>query len=110
MKILTICEGGNVRSVGLARILKTNLRRHNAIAIGAGWALSIENNREPGTYLCHWAELIVIMSEHFRSGVPIPKGCESKVKICEVGPDVYGNPSHPELIKLCEAWVTKEGL
>lgn len=110
MKILTICEGGNVRSVGLARLLKNNHRRHNVVAIGAGWALAIENGREPGTWLCRWADLIVIMSEHFRAGVPIPTDCLQKVKICEVGPDVYGNPSHPDLIAKCEAWIKQEGL
>lgn len=110
MNILTICEGGNVRSVGLARLLKNNPRRHNVVAIGAGWALDVNNGRQPGFMLSDWAQMIVIMSEHFLSGVPIMPHNAHKVKICEVGRDVYGNPSHPDLIAKCEAWISKEGL
>lgn len=104
MKILTICEGGNVRSVCLARILKTEYYQ-NAVAVGANHALSEANGREPGTMLCRWADLIVIMSEHFRAGVPIPEDCKHKVRICEVGHDVYGTPMHPELYAKCKAWI-----
>lgn len=107
MKILTICEGGNVRSVGFARILKVYLN-HNAIALG-GPAFRADYNREPGTMLSRWADQIIFMAEYIQKGIPIPEDCKHKVRVCEVGKDVYGDPFHPDLHDKCMSWVRAEG-
>ena len=108
MKILTVCEGGNVRSVGLAQRLKAH--DHNAVAVGTMYAFASYNDRQPGTMLAEWADLVVVMSAEMLPNCGIEKNYHHKLKICEVGKDVYGNPFHHDLQKLCGEWMEKEGL
>ncbi len=56
-KILTICDGGTVRSVCLARLLKDGQvdgRQHDAVAASGLW-----NSKGTLAMLCRWANLIV---------------------------------------------------
>lgn len=102
MKILTVCFGGNVRSVGMARFLKTQ-RGHDAIAMG--WAY---NSTETKAMLFAWADLIIVMTE--RMLVQVPPPLHDKTRVCDVGDDRYHNHMHPDLQAQCKAWVEKEGL
>lgn len=95
-KILCVCWGGCSRSVGLSNTLKYG-HGHDTLAVG------IEGNSpETLKMLCQWAEVIVVMSAHMIDD--IPKEFESKVRLCEVGKDVYFNPNK-ELYGLCADWV-----
>lgn len=104
MKIVCVCAAGNVRSVGLARVLKGDVGgRHDAVAIGHQTA-----GEELKSLLFNWADRIVVMTEGIRSHVPAEHA--HKLLVCEVGPDVYGDPRNPELRKQCKAFVAKAGL
>lgn len=90
-KIVCVCAGGNVRSVGTARILKYGFNQ-NAVAV------SYEKNMpEPFGMLAKWADFITIAQPYMIT--TIPKEFHEKVRVIDVGPDVYGNPDHPELQK-----------
>ncbi len=54
MKVLCICEGGNVRSVAMAQYLKEN--GHEAIAIGEKYTTD-----ETFDMLSNWADKIMFM-------------------------------------------------
>jgi predicted protein tyrosine phosphatase len=88
-RFLCICEGGNVRSVALAFVLKNF---HNRDALACGWRFT-----ELATLkmLCKWAEAIVLMQREFIDKVP--KKYHKDLLIVDVGPDRYGTPFHPEL-------------
>lgn len=110
MKILTVCEGGTVRSVGLARYLKKVCDPgHDALA--ASWR---RNTRDTMIMLCEWAELIIIVEPQDRVQLPVRYRADGaaadKVKVCDVGRDRYLNPFHRDLQQLCAAFVKKEGL
>lgn len=108
MKILTVCEGGNVRSVGMAWTLKN--QGHNAVAVGSMYAFASHNDRQPGFMLCQWADVIIPMADYILKGTPIPQDCVHKVKVCDVGQDTYGNPFHPNLQEQISAWLKESGL
>lgn len=89
MKILTMCQGGNVRSVALAARLK-GLHGHDAVA--CSWEF---NTPETIKMLCQWAEMIVVMEAVFVKYIPVEFG--KKIHYCDVGPDRWGSAFHPEL-------------
>ena len=104
MKILCVCEGGNVRSVGMAFALK---HIYGQDALACGWRF---NSLETFKMLCDWADRIVVMQEVFVAKVPSDV-LRSKVRVVDVGPDCFGNPLHPDL-QACvqhaaEAWMKK---
>lgn len=78
MKILTVCHGGNSRSVAMAYMLK--VQGHDALACGVG-----PNSEETKRVLYNWADLIVLMSAEFLPW--IPKEFMKKTVVVEVGPD-----------------------
>ena len=104
MNILCICEGGNSRSVGLAQVLKTE-HYHNAIAVGTMYAFNANNGREPGTMLSRWADRIVFMADYIMESARecIPEDCRHKIRLCEVGKDVYSRPYDQSLVDQCRA-------
>mgnify|MGYP001580488216 CR=1 FL=1 len=92
-RFLTVCEGGNCRSVALARVLKISFGQP---AISLGWRYaSLEMWRMLGA----WAEYIVLMEESFLSKVP--DEFSSKYRVLDVGPDIYGIPTHAVLYGMC---------
>lgn len=96
MKILTICEGGNVRSVALAFILKDQLG-HDAIAMS--WR---RNSLKTKKMLFKWADKIVLM-EDLRTKTfekNLPKICGEKIQVLDVGQDQWYNPMHPDLQRI----------
>lgn len=118
MKILTVCQGGTVRSVALARMLKDEDVRekysypgeaHDAIAASWQW-----NGHGTLLMLCAWADLIVVMEpkhqEHLPPSYRLGRVLSKKVKVCDVGPDHFGNCFNEDLMKMCIAWIKEKGL
>ena len=89
MKILCLCEGGNVRSVAAASLLKMNF---NQDTLAAGWRW---NTPETLELLFSWADKIILMQECFQDKVPSTH--HNKVVVLDVGIDCYGTPFHPVL-------------
>jgi predicted protein tyrosine phosphatase len=94
LKFLTICEGGNCRSVAMAMQIKQH-GKQDAIACGWRWT-SVETLET----LIKWADVLVVMEGYFldklkEKGVVIPD--EKKVLVVDVGPDRYGHPMNMEL-------------
>jgi predicted protein tyrosine phosphatase len=88
-KFLCVCEGGNVRSVALAFVLK---EFHNRDAIACGWRFAENDTLE---ILCKWADAIVVMQPHFKD--KLPEAYREKALVVDVGPDRFGSPFHPDL-------------
>ncbi len=85
---LCMCEGGNVRSVGLA----FQLKEHGQQALACGWRFT---NPKTLNMLCGWADYIVVMQAEMAKY--IPEAWKNKVRIVDVGPDNYGYAFHPQL-------------
>jgi protein-tyrosine-phosphatase len=102
MKILTMCQGGHVRSVAAKYLLKYKYG-HDVIA--CGWESNSEATRD---MLCAWADYIVIMQTEFKQF--IPSQYHSKLFAYDVGPDHYGNPFHPALQRSIDSMIKRHGL
>jgi hypothetical protein len=100
MKFLTICEGGAVRSVAFAAVIRWDFHQ-DALPVSAA-----KNSPETIAALCDWADRIVPMEAKFADVVP--SAHKHKIKICDVGPDVWFNSFDRKLRDLCgefiEAW------
>ncbi len=118
MKILTVCQGGTVRSVALARMLKdADVREkydypgeaHDVLAASWQW-------NSAGTLhgLCEWADLIVVMEpghqEHLPHSYRSGRVLSNKVAVCDVGPDHFGHCFNEDLMKMCIVWIKGRGL
>jgi hypothetical protein len=88
-RFLTICEGGAVRSVSLATVLRWDFQQ-DAIPLSAA-----KNGSEAVDLLCQWADYIILMQPHFETVVP--KKFALKIRVLDVGPDVWRNPMDNEL-------------
>ncbi len=97
MKILTLCRAGLVRSVALADVLKLHFEPTDVLPAGVDF-----NTKETLEMLYKWAEIIVIMEEHFME--KIPEEFRDKVLVCEVGADTYGSSKNPDLINKVWMW------
>lgn len=94
MKVLTMCQGGHVRSVALKYLLKY-VYGHDVLA--CGWESNTQETRE---MLYRWADVIVIMQPEMEQYVPQEHhnaGDRRKLLCYDVGPDNYGSPFHPSL-------------
>jgi predicted protein tyrosine phosphatase len=101
-KILTMCAGGNVRSVGLKYLLKYKYG-HDALACGQD-----ANPPETREMLCKWADYIIVMTENYFK--EIPTEYHNKTLIYEVGPDTYGYAFNPELLTKADSLIVQHGL
>lgn len=102
MRILTICQGGHVRSVAAKYLLRYKYG-HDVIA--CGWEGNTDETRD---MLCQWAEYIVIMQGEFKKYIdPMYHG---KLFAYDVGRDRFGNPFHPELQAMIDGMIRKHGL
>ncbi len=108
MKVVTMCQGGHVRSVGLKYILRYKLG-HDVIA--CGWEGNTEDTRR---MLFAWADAIVIMQAAFISHVPqeFHDHADGRRRLfCyDVGEDRFGNPFHPDLQSMLQDMVDGHGL
>jgi len=82
VKVLCVCEGGNVRSRALAYMLH-DLYHHEAIPVGWRWS-----SAETLAMLCGWADLIVVMQPWMTGKIAADHA--AKVRVVDVGPDTYG--------------------
>jgi hypothetical protein len=96
MRVLCVCRRGHTRSVAMATALAG--RGHEAVAVG--WEVAPSSL----SVLEFWAELVLVLDEHAWEHL---HGSNSKDMEFE---DVYGNPDHPDLIKLCRDLLDQEGL
>ncbi len=90
-KFLTVCEGGNVRSVSMAYTLKYD-HHQDAIAFSHG-----RNGDDAKKMLADWADYIVVMQPQFAERF---KPWQAKLRCVDVGDDRWMNPLHPELYKI----------
>ena len=94
MKILTVCNGGNCRSVTLASMIKQDDHSVEAIPIGVRTS-SMKTIR----LLSEWADKIVVVAD----GPVIakfPKGYEDKIIHIDIGKDKWVQAMHPKLVKI----------
>lgn len=87
MKILTVCDQGNNRSVQFAHLLK--YWKHDVIPVGV-----TTNTLETLEMLYKWAD-VIILTDRVQN---IPSEYEDKVKVFDVGADTYPRPFNPELL------------
>ncbi len=107
-KVVTVCQGGQVRSVGLKYVLRYTYG-HDVLA--CGWEGNTAETRE---MLFKWADYIVIMEPHFEQYIPEEHKVKSdgsrKLFCYDVGADNYHNAFHPTLQKILHGMVKKHGL
>lgn len=101
-KILTMCAGGNVRSVGLKYLLKYKYG-HESLACGQD-----ANSTETIDMLCNWADYVIVLTEDYKKFVP--EKYKEKLLCYDVGADRFGYAFHPELMSLCEKMIVEHGL
>jgi hypothetical protein len=106
MKFLTICQGGNVRSVGMGFMLKYSFGQD---AIAASWD---RNSEATLRMLGSWADRILLMENWLASPIPQLAWLDEpefrgKVEVANVGPDRFGYAFHPELQNICGEWCQK---
>lgn len=93
-KILTVCQGGNVRSVSAATILKS--RGHEAIPVGHFHASDDTLSKMIG-----WADKVLILSEDAVTKAPfMDNNVQGKIAQLDIGPDKWGDPFSPELVDI----------
>lgn len=92
MKILCICEHGNVRSVALAYLIKT-IYTHEAISIGS------KNTSESTMFILYeWADKIIFLDKNlFNKYTKLEKKVYN-MQLLDVGEDIWHDPYHPNLI------------
>ena len=106
-KVLTVCNGGNVRSTMLAEVLKGQFNCE-AIASSTYWL-----SHETMTMLCHWADIIAPV-EPYDAILPVRdlalwKGqviwfpeFAGKLRVAKIGPDIWGHAKPEELKAICK--------
>lgn len=95
-RYLCICQGGNVRSVALATVLK---QKYHQEAIAVGFERSSEGTL---AMLAEWANVIIVMMDPYRFCIPVEY--QEKVIVCDVGEDTYGRPGHDRLVAQVDAF------
>lgn len=98
MKILTMCRGGNVRSVTLAYLFKY---KYGIDSLACGWE---RNSTETNEMLFDWADLIITVEPYILEQ-KIPQKYHHKAKVYAIGEDIWGMALHPELIAKCDACI-----
>lgn len=101
-KILTICAGGNVRSVGLRYLLHYKYG-HEVLACGQD-----ANNSETIDILCNWADYVIVVAEEYL--FVVPEKYKSKLLCYNIGPDRFGYAFHPELLDISDKLINEHGL
>ena len=119
MRILCICNHGNVRSSCMVRELKD--LGHESIAIGISHnPLNSESNlfsEETVDYFIEWADLVFDFSDINSITMNDDPGiCDrlknksKEIKRYYVGGDRWGNPFHPELRSIMQSIIKKENI
>lgn len=90
MKFLTICEGGCVRSVALAYLLRQ--QGQDAIPVSARW--NTVESIEALSY--HWADYVILLAPEWKE--KLPADAKAKCWTVDIGPDRWGACFHGELL------------
>ena len=97
MKILCFCGEGNVRSATLARVLKH--KGHETLAAGVK-----RHSQETLKMLMKWADKTYVVDKELLREMPLDtKEDIEKVEVFDLGPDVWGEAMHPDLVKKIES-------
>ena len=101
-KVLTMCAGGNVRSVAAKYLLKYKYG-HESLACG-------QDANTPDTIdtLCNWADYVIVMEPDYAKFVP--EKYHTKLFCYDVGPDRFGYAFHPELCAIIDKMIIEQGL
>lgn len=103
MKILTICDQGNNRSVQFAHLLKYKYKGFDVIPIGLS-TTSLPTLQ----MLFEWANIIILTEPCQKEQIPF---CyEHKVKVWDVGADTYPRPFNKELYAKARAIIEQNPL
>ena len=103
--VVTICQGGLVRSGGLKYALTYRYKAGFDVL-----ALGIEGNSVRRLRaLTEQATHVVVMQAVLLDHLPDDIKHSGKVLLCEVGPDRYGSPLHPQLQLRIDNWVSAGG-
>lgn len=104
LRFLTICEGGAVRSVALAAVLRWDFKQD---AIPVSGLLIPE---ETLFMLCEWADYIIVLVPKYAER--ISPTFKKKTRVIDIGPDKWMNALHKELLNLMgdmvQKWKSKE--
>jgi len=95
MKYLCVCDYGRVRSVGMALLLRE--QGHEALAIGKVPDL-IEKTVYARLLFISWADVIIDLSDDGEGGHGYKIGHHA-IRV-DIGPDVWKEPRHPDLVKI----------
>lgn len=88
MKILTLCERGNNRSVIMASTLREDGGYRDVISQGVYTA-----SQETLVMLYDWADKIILTTKKIEGA--IHPEYQDKVVLCDMGDDPYGPSFHP---------------
>lgn len=94
MKILTVCQRGNIRSVTLAYILKDERGLKDVIAIGVETV-----TKETLDLFGIWADKIYVVGEEAIKN-QIPPEFQHKVVWFDIGTDVWGSFPNAQLLAI----------
>jgi hypothetical protein len=89
-KFLCICEGGTVRSGALAWSLRYNFGQTRVFQASYG-----KSPQEDLDLLSAWADYIIVLEAKFADKFLMK--WKDKVRVLDVGPDIWMNPLHKEL-------------
>lgn len=128
MQFLCVCEGGCVRSVALANVLKYCQRGWNAVAIGVDHYPLIVSKVKLSTQrfvsLASHFDRIIVASEHVRDRVgdilrnaeispEIREQIESKIILVDLGHDRWGvklGPYNDDIVRECRNKLKEAGV
>lgn len=101
-RFLCVCRAGSVRSVCLASLLKQGSQD----AVAVGWET---NSPELLHLLAQWADYILLARPEFLEKCPesFRTTLNSKVRLLDIGKDVWHDPNHPDLIRKLIPVVTR---
>jgi hypothetical protein len=99
-----MCEGGHNRSGALA----LQLKQRGVDAIQIGWR---HNTAETINHFVEWADFVIKMQPWDPATTKIDSVYAEKVRVLDVGPDVWGSNTHMELNRLVapfvEEWIQR---
>lgn len=102
MKILTVCDQGNNRSVQFAHLLKY---KYKADVLSMG----IDNTSdETKNMLFEWADYIIVTEES--QLYKIPAVIRVKCRLWDVGEDRYPRPFNKELLAIVRQYIAENPL
>ena len=102
MKIVVLCQKGNMRSVALAWCLKKHLK-HEAIA--TGFTVTSRRTRK---MLYEWSDVIICVAGRYSHWVP--EEYKHKLKIWDVGTDKWFKGFPNDLMSLYAGYIERDGI